>query len=209
MGNLRFFLGIEVVRYADGLYIIQKKYAQNFLQRTMMHCARAIHTPLSQKCDLHTDGGSPVDASDYRSMVGALQYLTLMRPDLTHAVNQVCQFMQAPTTTQWKGVNRILRYLARTVNFWLRITSKYSLKLVGFFDADWAGCAVTRRSTTGLCVFLGANCISWSSKKQHTVAKSSAEAKYRALASLAAEITWLLHLLRHLGVSLESPPVLY
>ncbi|XP_060202737.1 uncharacterized mitochondrial protein AtMg00810-like, partial [Lycium barbarum] len=209
MGNLHFFLGIEVIRYVDGLYLSRKKYAQNILQRTMMHCARAIHTQLSQKCDIHTDGGSPVDASNYRSTVGALQYLTLTRPDLTHAVNQVCQFMEAPTTTQWQGVKHILRYLAGTVNFGLRITSKSSLKVVGFSDADWAGCAVTRRSTTGLCVFLGANCISWSSKKQHTIAKSSAEAEYRALASLAAEITWILHLLRHLGVSLDSPPVLF
>ncbi|OIT28865.1 retrovirus-related pol polyprotein from transposon tnt 1-94, partial [Nicotiana attenuata] len=78
-----------------------------------------------------------------------------------------------------------------------------------FSDVDWAGCAITRRSTTGLCVILGANCISWSLKKQHTVAKSSAEAEYRALAALAAEVTWIVHLLHHVGVLLASPPVLY
>lgn len=102
----------------------------------------------------------------------------------------------------------ILRYLVATINFGLQITSR-SLQVIGFSDADWAGCAITLRSTTGLCVFLGANCASWSSKKQHTMSKSSAEAEYHALASLAAETTWILHLLQHLGVSLASPPVLY
>ncbi|XP_060171511.1 uncharacterized mitochondrial protein AtMg00810-like [Lycium barbarum] len=209
IGSLHFFLGIEVVPYTDGIYLSQVKYANDILKRTMMHCARAIHTPLSQKNDFHVATGSPVDAFDYRSIVGGLQYLTLTRLDLTHAVNQVCQFMQAPTTTHWQGVKRILRYLTGTINFGLRITSRSSLQVVGFSDADWEGCAITRRSTTGLCVFLGTNCISWSSKKQHTMSKSSAEAEYRALASLAAEITWILHLLQHLGVSLASPPVLY
>ncbi|XP_015160537.1 uncharacterized mitochondrial protein AtMg00810-like [Solanum tuberosum] len=209
MGILHFFLGIEIVPYVDGIYLSQVKYAKDILKKTMMHCARAIHTPLSQKSDFHVATGPPVDAFDYRSIVGGLQYLTLTRPDLIHAVNQVCQFMQAPITTYWQGVKHILRYLAGTINFGLRITSRSSLQVVGFSDSDWAGCAITCRSTTGLCVFLGANCISWSSKKQHTVSKSSAEAECHALASLAAKITWILHLLQHLEVSLSTPPVLY
>lgn len=106
------------------------------------------------------------------------------------------------------GVKRILRYIAGTLHLGLRITSKSSLHLVGFSDANWAGCPLTRRSTTGMCIFLGSNCVSWSSEKQNTVAKSSAEAEYRALASLAAELTWITYILKDIGVSLLSPPVM-
>ncbi|KAF3625973.1 hypothetical protein T459_30520 [Capsicum annuum] len=117
MGSLHFFLGIEVVPYQDGIYLSQVKYAKDILKRTMMHRARAIHMPLSQKGDFHITIGSPVDASDYRSIVGGLPYLTLTRPNLTYAINQVCQFMQAPTTTHWQRVKRILRFLAGIIYF--------------------------------------------------------------------------------------------
>ncbi|XP_059277831.1 uncharacterized mitochondrial protein AtMg00810-like [Lycium ferocissimum] len=174
-----------------------------------MACARAIHTPLAQKHELHEPQGSAIDPSDFRSIVGALQYLTLTRPDISHAVNLLCQFMQHPVANHWAGVKRVLRYLAGSTQLGLRMTARSSLNIVGFSDADWGGCPLTRRSTTGLCVFLGSNCVSWASKKQTTVARSSAEAEYRALASLAAEITWLTYILQDIGISLPSPPLLY
>ncbi|XP_049357110.1 uncharacterized mitochondrial protein AtMg00810-like [Solanum verrucosum] len=181
----------------------------DILEGTNMNCSRYIHTPLATKHELHDTGGPPVDASEFRSIVGALQYLTLTRPELAHAVNLLCQFMQHRCATHWTGVKRVLRYLAGTTQLGLRITAKSSLNLVGFSDADWGGCPITRRSTTGLCVFLGSNCVSWASKKQTTVAKSSAEAEYRLLASLAAELTWITYILSDIGISLLSPPLLY
>ncbi|KAF3675117.1 putative serine/threonine-protein kinase PBS1-like [Capsicum annuum] len=120
-------------------------------------------------------------------------------------VNLLFQFMEH----HWIGVKRILRYIAGTIELGLQLTTKSSLRLVGFFDADWGGCPLTRRSTTGICVFLGSNCISWSSKKQHTVAKSSVEVEYRSLASLAAEITRITYILHDISISLISPLVLF
>ena len=106
-----------------------------------------------------------MDATNYRSIVGALQYLTLSRPDLTHAVNLVCQFMHQPGTSHFQAVKRILRYLQGTLDYGIRLLSHSSLNLYGFSDADWARCPDTHRSTTSYCIYLGANCISWASKK--------------------------------------------
>jgi hypothetical protein len=150
-----------------------------------------------------------VDATNYRSIVGALQYLTLTRPDLTHAVNLVCQFMHQPGTSHFQAVKRILRYLQGTLDYGIRLLSHSSLNLYGFSDADWAGCPDTRRSTTSYCIYLGANCISWASKKQATVSRSSAEAEYRAMASATAELTWLTYLMRDLGISPSTTPTLF
>ncbi|KAH0730457.1 hypothetical protein KY289_001645 [Solanum tuberosum] len=150
MGDLHFFLGIEVIRCPDGLFHSQHKYAMDILKRTKMTCSRYIHTPLATKHELHDTGGPPVDASEFRSIVGALQYLTLTRPELAHAINLLCQFMQHHCATHWTGVKRVLRYLAGTTQLGLHITAKSSLNLVGFSDADWGGCPITRRSTTAL-----------------------------------------------------------
>ncbi|XP_059306498.1 uncharacterized mitochondrial protein AtMg00810-like [Lycium ferocissimum] len=204
MGDLHYFLGIEVTRCKDGLFLCQRKYALDVLERTKMACARAIHTPFAQKHELYEPQGYPIDPSGFRSIVSALQYLTLTRPDLSHAVNLLCQFVQHPVATHWAGVKRVLQYLAGSTKLGLHITLCSSLNVVGFSDADWGGCPLTRRSTTGLCVFLGSNYVSWASKKQTTMARSSAEAEYRALASLAAEITWLTYILRDIGVSLPN-----
>ncbi|XP_019246487.1 PREDICTED: uncharacterized protein LOC109226143 [Nicotiana attenuata] len=209
MGDLHYFLGIKATLTKDGLFLSQHKYALDILQRTNVLAARPLNTPLSQKHALHDPTGALVDASEYRSIVGALQYLTLTRPEISHSVNLLCQFMQSPTEVHWSGVKRVLHYIAGTSQLGLRISAQSSLNLVGFSDADWAGCPLSRRSTSGLCVFLGSNCISWSSRKQNTVAKSSAEAEYRSLASLAAEVTWVTYILKDIGISLSQPPVLF
>lgn len=109
---------------------------------------------------MHESVGLPVDASEFRSIVGVIQYLTLTLLEITHVVNLLCQFMQCLVENHWIGVKRVLRYLTATTQFGLRITAKSSLNLAGFSDADWGGCPLTRRSTTGLCVFLGSNCVS-------------------------------------------------
>ncbi|XP_059306269.1 uncharacterized mitochondrial protein AtMg00810-like [Lycium ferocissimum] len=191
LGPLHFFLGIEVTYFDGGIHLNQSKYATELLKKTDMIMARAVNTPLAQKHGLHEAQGSPANTSVYRSIVGSLQYLTLTKPNITHAVNLASQFMQTPNSEHFQAVKRIFRYMKETVQLGLRLIAKSPLRLYGFSDADWGGCTTTRRSTTGYSVYLGANCISWASKKHHTVARSSAEAEYRALASAAAEITWI------------------
>ncbi|CAL8990669.1 unnamed protein product, partial [Prunus brigantina] len=138
-----------------------------------MHEAKPVSTPaISGKRFSITDGDPLPDATEYRSVVGALQYLTLTRPDIAFAVNQVCQFMHRPTTVHWIAVKRILRYLNGTISHGLFYRPS-SLHLIAYSDADYAGDPDDRRSTGGYCIFLGNNLISWSSKKQRGVSRSS------------------------------------
>lgn len=117
----------------------------------------------------------------YRTVVGSLQYLTLTKPEISFAVNLACQHMHAPRQSHYVAVKRILRYIKGCIHQGLYFVPG-PLTLTRFSDVDWAGDNVDRRSTTGFCLFLGSNLISWCAKKQHTVARSSTEAEYRALA---------------------------
>ncbi|KAK2400878.1 hypothetical protein QL285_050531 [Trifolium repens] len=168
-----------------------------------------MSTPLEAKTKIESNETPLDDPGYYRGLVGALQYLTLTRPDLSYSVNYVSQFMHSPTVMHLKMVRRILRYVKGTIDVGLKFTSNTTLDLFAFSDADWAGCPTTRRSTTGYCTFLGGNIISWCAKKQHTISRSNTEAEYRAMANTAAELTWLTFILKDLQIPLVSPPILY
>jgi hypothetical protein len=144
------------------------------------------------------------DSTRYRSLVGALQYLTLTRPNIAFAVNKVCQFLHAPTTSHWSAVKRILRYVKGTINLGLKISPSKSMLVSAFSDADWAGCVDDRRSTGAFAVYLGGYLISWSARKQPTVSRSSTEAEYKSLANATAEMIWVQKLLTELGVQHPS-----
>ncbi|CAN6572790.1 unnamed protein product [Malus baccata var. baccata] len=141
---------------------------------------------------------------------GALQYLTWTRPDLSFAVNLVCQYMHSPRVSHLQAIKRILWYLKGTIDMglWFSKTSAH-LDIQAFSDADWAGCPLDRRSTGGFCIFLGSSIISWSAKKQPTVARSSTEAEYRFLAHTVAELSWISKLLDDIGYSLPCNPQLW
>ncbi|KAF5455446.1 hypothetical protein F2P56_025019 [Juglans regia] len=209
LGALHYFLGVEVSYVSDGLVLHQSKYAIDLLDRALMRDCKPTHTPMTQKFKTVMDSTALCDPHTYRSLVGALQYLTLTRPDISFSVNYVSQFMHAPTQDHFTMVRRILRYVKGTAHHGLHIQNSSTLDLYAFSDADWAGCPQTRRSTTGFCTYLGSNLISWSAKKQPTVSRSSSEAEYRAMAQTAAEITWLTFILRDLQVPLITPPVLF
>ncbi|KAH0766684.1 hypothetical protein KY285_002555 [Solanum tuberosum] len=185
LGPLHFFLGVEVKYFDEGIHLSQSKYAAELLDKTEMTLAKVVATHLAQKHGLHEAVESLVDASFYRIIVGSFQYLILTRLDITHVVNLASQFMQNSNSEHLQGVKRVLR-------------------LYGYLDADWGVCTTTRRSTTGYNIYLDANCISWTSKKQSTVARSSAQVKYRALTSTASDMTWIIYLLHVLGAFFQS-----
>ncbi|XP_021317078.1 uncharacterized protein LOC110435636, partial [Sorghum bicolor] len=204
LGDLHYFLGIEVKRGDDGLVLSQHRYAADVVKRANMGNCRPVDTPISSSEKLSITDGTSLDEEDstrYRSIVGALQYLTLTRPDLSFAVNKVCQFLHAPTTTHWTAIKRILRYVKGTLTMGLKIRKSSSTLVSAFSDADWAGCVDDRRSTGGFAVFFGPNLISWSARKQPTVSRSSTEAEYKALANATAEMMWIQRLLTELGIS--------
>eukprot|EP00261_Vitis_vinifera_P039149 XP_019080392.1 PREDICTED: uncharacterized protein LOC109123852 [Vitis vinifera] len=137
------------------------------------------------------EGNLLVDPSLYRKLVGSLVYLTITRPDISFAVQQVSQFLQTPRHLHLAAVRRIIRYVQCTSTRGLFFPAGNSTRLAAYSDADWAGCADTHRSITGWCVFLGDALISWKSKKQDRVSKSSTESEYRAMSLACSEIIWL------------------
>jgi histone deacetylase 1/2 len=139
LGDLHYFLGIEVKRTRDGLLMSQQKYASDILMRAGMLNCQPIDTPMATSEKLSLTDGDPLGAEDstkYRSMVGALQYLTLTRPDICFAVNKVCQFLHAPTTVHWSSVKRILRYIQGSLTTGLQIQRSSSMVVSAFSDAD-------------------------------------------------------------------------
>ncbi|XP_030441665.1 uncharacterized mitochondrial protein AtMg00810-like [Syzygium oleosum] len=187
LGLLHFFLGIEAVPHSNGLLLYQGRYIDDLLHRAGMSECKPVQTPMATTTKPSEKGGGLMsNPTLYRSIVGALQYVTLTRPNLSFAVNKICQFMHAPTEDHWQMVKRILHYLKHTRSFGLLLSRSNDNRLQAFSDPDWAGSSDDRKSTGGYAIFLGPNLISWSSRKQRTVARSSTESEYKALADAAA-----------------------
>jgi histone deacetylase 1/2 len=198
LGDLHYFLGIEVRKVHDGIILSREKYANDLLHRVNMQICKTVDTPLSMSDKLSLTDGEVLrgnDSTNYRSIIGALQYITLTRPDIAFSVNKVCQFLHAPTTVHWTAVKRILRYLRGTISLGLRLSKSSSTIVSAFSDADWAGCPDDRRSTGGFAVYVGSNLVSWNAKKQATLSRSSTEAEYKSLVNATAEVMWIQTLL--------------
>ena len=197
LGQLSYFLGVEVISHPHGLLLSQRRYILDLLAHTKMMVAKPVLTPLPTSPPITLHSGSPLsDPSEYRAIVGSLQYLLLTQPNIVFAVNKLSQFMHKPTLDHWLLVKRLLRYLCGSVNerILLYRDSPQSLnafsvaQLHAFSDADWARNKDDFTSTSANIVYLGRNPISWSSKKQRSVARSSTEAEYRSIANTAAEL---------------------
>jgi hypothetical protein len=210
LGSLSYFLGLEVSQDSEGYYLSQAKYASDLLSRAGITDCKTELTPLEVNCKLTPLDGTPLeDATLYRQLVGSLVYLTVTRPDIAYAVHKVSQFMAAPRSSHFSAVLRIIRYVKGTLFHGLRFSANSSLVLSGYSDADWAGDPTDRRSTTGYCFFLGSSLLSWRSKKQTVVARSSTESEYRALADATSELLWLRWLLNDMGVTQSSATMLH
>ncbi|KAK0603909.1 hypothetical protein LWI29_010028 [Acer saccharum] len=210
LGPLSYFLGVEVVPHKQGILLSQRRYIMDLLTRTKMTEAKPVQTPLPTSPPISLHSGTPLsDPTTYRTVVGSLQYLSLTRPDISYAVNKLSQFMHQPSSDHWELVKRVLRYLGGTLNDGILIHRDSPITLHAFSDADWAGNKDDYSSTGAYIVYLGRNPISWSSKKQHTIARSSTEAEYRTVASTAAELNWVCFLLTDLGLTLPTVPTIY
>ena len=163
LGSLHYFLGIEVKPFPGGMFLSQHKYTQDILHKTKMLENAPFATPMVVK-DISSNS-EPVDVTIFRNIVWVLQYLIFTRPDIAFAVNKVSQFLNSTTFSDLKVVKQILRYLNGTHHFGLRYIAQSPTNLYVFSDADWVSCTTIRRSITGFCTLLGANCISWCAKK--------------------------------------------
>ena len=209
LGALSHFLGIQIMPSRFGLTLCQSKYASNVLHRFNMENSKPTKTPYCPNVRLTPfDSSVLANPSEYRSMVGALQYLTFTCLDLAFSVHQLCQFMQHPTTSHLEAAKRVSRYVQGTLHFGIHLAPG-PLTFSAFFEVNWAGDPIDRKSTTGILVFLGSSPISWSSKKQSTVSRSSTEAEYRALASTVAELAWLRTIFKELKLFLPHAPILW
>ena len=204
LGRLHYFLGMKIVQsiITGDVWMGQPTYVGKVLERFGMNDAKAVATPIdaSSKLTKGEDGEERIDQGIYQSAVGSLLYLsTGTRVDITFAVSYVARFSSDPTKRHWIAVKRILRYLKGTADLGLLYTSSGEQTCFGYSDSDWAGDVEDRRSTSGyIFKFSGAG-ISWKSKKQISVALSTAEAEYIALSSSVQEVIWLRHLVSELS----------
>jgi Reverse transcriptase (RNA-dependent DNA polymerase) len=205
LGRLKYFLGIEIAHSTKGLFISQRKYTLDLLKETGKLGAKPVTTPIDSNYKLNPEDGELLeDIGQYQRLVGKLIYLTVTRPDISYVVGQVSKFMQAPRKPHLDAIDRILRYLKGTPGNGIWMKNNKSNEVCGYADADWAG-SFDRRSTTGYCTFVGGNIVTWKSKKQNVVARSSAEAEYRAMASTTSELIWIKQLLEELNFKTHKP----
>ncbi|KAL0319934.1 UNVERIFIED_CONTAM: Retrovirus-related Pol polyprotein from transposon TNT 1-94 [Sesamum radiatum] len=210
LGLMHFFLGIEINQEKEGIFICQKKYTETLLKKFKMESCKTVTTPLvTGEKYKKEDGSEKVDGSIYRSLIGSLLYLTATRPDIMFATSLLSRFMQSPSQVHYGAAKRILRYLQGTKDFGIWYKSTNDAKLVGYTDSDWAGSADDMKSTSGYTFSLGSGIFSWASKKQATVAQSSAEAEYIAAAAASNQATWLRRILEDMGEKQEEPTTIY
>ena len=208
-GDLNWFLGMQILRSHDKITVDQTKYIETVLQQFNMSDCKAVATPgeVNLKLVKSNEGKKLVDPKLYRSLVGSLLFIgKQIRPDILHIVNQLSRFLDKPDESHWKAAKHVLRYLKGTTDLRLTFLKNSSSDIVGDSDADWSGDLNDRKSTTGYYFKFEGNggAISWEVKKQATVALSTAEAEYQAMAAAAQVAIYLRALLKDFGFPMKK-----
>ncbi|KAJ0555649.1 putative RNA-directed DNA polymerase [Helianthus annuus] len=213
LGILKYFLGIEVLKVDDGLCLSQRKYCLELLAEFGMTGCKPVSNPIEPNyvvtalCEKESE--NLINVSGYQRLVGKLIYLSHTRPDIAYSVHVLSQFMHKPTKAHFLLAMRVLRYLKGSPGKGILLKKSSDFELAAYADSDWAKCLVSRKSVTGYCVYLGESLITWKSKKQSTISRSTAEAEYRAMCTATCEILWLINLFGELNVSVNLPVNLY
>ena len=208
MGELKYFLGLQIKQTQEGIFINQSKYCKELIKRFGMDSAKHMSTPMSTNCYLDKDeSGQSIDIKQYRGMIGSLLYLSASRPDIMFSVCMCARFQSNPKQSHLSAVKRIMRYLLGTINLGLWYPKNSTCNLIGYSDSDFAGSKTDRKSTSGTCQFIGSALVSWHSKKQNSVALSTAEAEYISAGSCCAQILWMKQQLSDYGIILDRIPI--
>jgi len=171
MGELSFFLGLQVKQTKVGMFLCQSKYCKEILKKFEMESCKEANTPTPSSCYMDADAvGKGVDQTKYRGLIGSLLYLTTSRPDIMFAVCLCARYQSNPKESHFKAAKGILKYLKGTTNVGLWYPSHSPIHLIGYLDSDFAGCKLDRKSTSGTCHLLGSSLISRHNKKQACVA---------------------------------------
>ena len=208
MGELTYFLGLQVKQTKDGIFINQEKYVKDLLNKFDMNQCSSMKTPMAPpvKLDADTDGKS-VNVTTYRGMIGSLLYLTASRPDIMFSTCLCARYQANPKESHLIAVKRIFRYLKGTPSLGLWYPKDSGFDLTGYSDSDFAGCKLDRKSTSGGCQLLGGKLVSWSSKKHNSVSTSTAEAEYVAAGSCCAQILWMKSQLADYDIEFTKIPI--
>ncbi|KAL0463707.1 UNVERIFIED_CONTAM: Retrovirus-related Pol polyprotein from transposon RE2 [Sesamum latifolium] len=210
LGAAHFFLGLQIARSDAGLHLHQSKYIHDIISDAGLLEAKSVTTPFPLGLKLSQEAGAVLlDPEPYRRLVGRLLYLGFTRSDISYCVQQLSQFIHHPCEAHWRAALHVVRYLKGSPTMGLFFPSSSSFQLRAFCDADWASCSDSRRSLTGFCVFLGDALVSWKTKKQPTVSRSSAEAEYRSMGATVCELRWISYLLQDFALSVHTPVPLF
>ncbi|XP_042969189.1 secreted RxLR effector protein 161-like [Carya illinoinensis] len=205
LGLMHYFLGIEVCQ-DNGIFISQKKYAEDLLKKFNMSDCKSVTTPLiANEKFKKEDGGKLADGAAYRSLIGSLLYLISTRPDLMFATSMLSRFMQNPNQVHFGAAKRVLTYVQVTLKFGILFKPCSYSKLIGYTDSDWAVSIDDMKSTSRYCFNMESGVFSWGSKKQGFVAQSTAEAEYVAAANAVNQAIWLTRILEDMGAKQQLP----
>jgi len=207
MGELNFFLGLQIKKTKNGIFVNQSKYCKDLIHRFGMENAKHIATPMSTACYLDKDEtGQSIDIKKYRGMIGSLLYLSASRPNIMFSVCMCARFQSNLKESHLSAVKRIIRYLLGTINIGLWYPKNSTCNLIGYSDSDFSSSKIDKKSTSGTCHFIGPALVSWHSKKQNSVALSTTEVEYISAGSCCAKILWMNQQLSDCGIFLDHIP---